>query len=158
VIIDDSKTAKRGQVMEAVATMKDSITDAYIRGHQYVCGILVVRQHVIPLGLRLYVKTGPCAALDLPFRHTTALAAQLIRECKAPAGVKVLVLLDAYYRRHTVVQACREQKFHLASTLKRHRSLCKQGWKLKAGRDGRNLCRRRRTDALDLAKPTGPVR
>jgi hypothetical protein len=56
------------------------------------------------------------------------------------------------------VRACREQHFHFASTLKSNRSLFKQGWKLKAGRYGRNLFRRRRTDTLDLAKPYGPVR
>jgi SRSO17 transposase len=36
VIIDDSKKAKRGKAMDAVAKMKDSTTDAYIRGHHYV--------------------------------------------------------------------------------------------------------------------------
>ena len=46
----------------------------------------------------------------------------------------------------------------VASTLKSNRSLFKPGWKLKAGRYGRNLCRRRRTDTLDLTKPSGPVR
>ena len=45
-----------------------------------------------------------------------------------------------------------------ASTLKSNRSLFKPGWKLKAGRYGRNLFRRRRTDTLGLAKPQGPVR
>ena len=58
----------------------------------------------------------------------------------------------------TVVKACRAQQFHVASTLKSNRSLFKQGWKLKAGRYGRHLCRRRRTDTLDLAKPDGQVR
>jgi SRSO17 transposase len=158
LIIDDSKKAKRGKQMDAVAKLKDPTTDAYIRGHQYVCGILVFRQWVIPFGIRLYVKKAQCAALGLPFRKTTELAAQLIRECKAPAGVTVMVLFDAYYLCDTVVKACRERRFHFASTLKSNRSLFKHGWKLKAGRYGRNLCRRRRTDTLDMAKPAGPVR
>jgi SRSO17 transposase len=34
----------------------------------------------------------------------------------------------------------------------------KLGWKLKAGRYGRNLCRRRRTDTLLIAKPHGKAR
>jgi hypothetical protein len=50
------------------------------------------------------------------------------------------------------------QHFHFASTLKRNRSLFKQGWKLHAGRYGRHLFRWRRTDTLDLAKPYGPAR
>ena len=157
LVLDDSKKAKRGKTMDAVAKMKDSTTDAYIRGHQYVCAILVCRDHVIPLGIRLYVKQADCPALGLSFRKTTQLAAQLIREFKAPTGVKVMVLFDAYYLCATVVKACREQHFHFASTLKSNRSLFKRGWKLKAGRYGRNLFRRRRTDTLDLSKPYGQV-
>ena len=41
LIIDDSKHAKRGKTMEAVAKMKDPTTEAYIRGQRYVCAILV---------------------------------------------------------------------------------------------------------------------
>jgi SRSO17 transposase len=158
LLIDDSKQAKRGQHMDAVAKMKDPTTDAYIRGHQYVCGILVFRQQVIPWGIRLYVKQAHCGAVGVPFRKTTEMAAQLIREFKAPTGVKVMVLFDAYYLCHTVVKACREKHFPFASTLQSNRSLFKHGWKLKAGRYGRNLCRRRRTATLMLVKPHGEVR
>jgi hypothetical protein len=51
-LIDDSQKAKRGQHRNAVAKMKDPTTDASIRGHQSVCGILGFRQQVIPWGLR----------------------------------------------------------------------------------------------------------
>jgi SRSO17 transposase len=158
LILDDSKKAKRGTCMDAVAKMKDPVTDAYIRGHHYVCAILVCRRQVIPWGIRLYMKPEHAKALGLPFRKTTELAAQLIRELQVPAGVKVVVLFDAYYLCRTVVQACREQHFHFASTLKSNRSLFKPGWKLKAGRYGRNLFRRRRTDTLVIAKPHGKAR
>jgi SRSO17 transposase len=157
LVLDDSKKAKRGRTMDAVAKMKDSTTDTYIRGHQYVGAIVVCRNHVIPFGIRLYVKQAHCPALGLLFRKTTELAAQLIREFKAPTGVKVVVLFDAYDLGPPVVKACREKRFHFASTLKSHRRLFTQGWKLTAGRYGRHLFRRRRTDTLDLAKPYGPV-
>jgi hypothetical protein len=62
VVLDDAKQAKRGQTMDAVAKMKDSTTDAYIRGHQDVCAILVCRDHVIPFGLRLSVTQAYCPA------------------------------------------------------------------------------------------------
>jgi hypothetical protein len=84
LVIDDSKRATRGTAMDAVAKMKDPTIDAYIRGHQYVCGILVFRQHVIPYGVRLYVKKEYCPALGVAFRKTTELAAQLIRACTPP--------------------------------------------------------------------------
>jgi DDE superfamily endonuclease len=157
LVLDDSQKAKRGRTIDAIAKMKASTTNTDIRGHQYVCAILVCRDHVIPVGIRLYVTQAYCPALGLSFRKTTELAAQLIREFKASTGVKVVVLFDAYSLCATVVKACREQRFHFASTLKSNRSLFKLGWKLKAGRYGRNLFRRRRTDTLDLSKPYGPV-
>jgi SRSO17 transposase len=158
LILDDSKKAKRGKRMEAVAKMKDPTTGAYLRGHQYVCGTLLFRGHVIPWGIRLYVKEEACAAIGVPFQKTTELAAQLIREFNAPAGVKVLVLFDAYYLCPTVVKACREKQFRFASTLKSNRSLFKPGWKLKAGRYGRNRFRRHRTKTLVITKPHGSTR
>jgi SRSO17 transposase len=158
LILDDSKKGKRGKTMDAIAKMKDPVLNAYIWGHHYVCAILVYRDHVIPFGIRLYVKKEQCRALGRPFQKTTELAAQLIREFQAPAGVKVMVLFDAYYLCPTVVKACREQQFHFASTLKSNRSLFKQGWKLKAGRYGKNLFRRRRTQPLEVGKPQGRVR
>jgi hypothetical protein len=56
LIIDDSKKAKRGWQMDAVTTRKDPTTEAYIRGPQSVYAILADHDHVIPFGIRLYVK------------------------------------------------------------------------------------------------------
>ena len=158
LILDDSKQAKRGQLMDAIAKMKDPTPEAYIRGHQYVCAILVYRDQVIPWGIRLYVKKEPCAGVGVPFRKTTELAAQLIRECHAPAGVQLLVLFDAYYLCPTVVKACRETRFHVVSTLRSHRNLWRPGWKLKVGHYGRHLLRRRRTETLVITKPYSSAR
>jgi DDE superfamily endonuclease len=82
--IDDSKKAKRGTAMDAVAKMKDSTLDTYIRGHQYVCAILVLREYGFPLGIRRYIKNVHCPALGRPFWKTTELAAQLIRGFEPP--------------------------------------------------------------------------
>jgi hypothetical protein len=144
--------------MDAVAKMKDPVTDTDIQGHQYICAILVCCGQVIAWGLRLSVQPQDAKALNLPFQQTTAWAAHLIREFKAPSGVTVIVLVDAYYLCHTVGQACRAQGLRMASTLKGHRSLFKPGWQLKAGRYGQNLLRRRRTRSLVLTKRHGRVR
>ncbi len=144
--------------MEAVAKMKAPTTDASIRGHQDVCGTLLFRGHVIPWGIRLCVQNEACAAVGVPFQKTPESAARLIREFNAPTGVKVLVLFDAHSLWPPVVKACREQCFHFASTLKSHRTLLTSGWKLKAGRSGRNLLRRRRTETLVITKPHGSAR
>jgi hypothetical protein len=138
--------------------MKDPTTDTYIQGHQYVCAIVVCCEAVIPLGIRLCVRKAQCVALGVAFHKTTELAAQVIQEFKAPAGVNVLVLFDAYYLCHTVVKACRAQRFHFATTLKSNRRLCQLGWKLIAGRSGRNLFRRRHTETLVSVKPQGQAR
>jgi hypothetical protein len=126
-----------------------------MRGHQYVWAILVFRDHVIPWGIRLSVKAEHARALAVSFRKITELAAQLIQELQVPTGVKVIVLFDAYSRWRRVVQACRGQHFHFASTLKGNRSLFKSGWKLKVGRYGTKLFRRRRTATLVSARPHG---
>jgi hypothetical protein len=156
--IDDAKKAKRGQAMDAIAKRKDPTTEAYIRGHPSVCAILVCRDHVIPFGLRLSVKQAHRAALGLPCRTTPELAAPLLRAFKPSTGVTGVALVDAFSLGPTVVKAGREQPWPVASTLQRNRRLGQHGWQLKAGRYGRPLCRRRRTDTLALAQPYGPVR
>jgi SRSO17 transposase len=158
LLIDDSQKGKRGRHMAAVAKMKDPTTQAYRRGHQDVCAILVFRDHVMPWGIRLYVTAEYARALKISFRKTTELAAQLIQECKAPTGVNGIVLFDADSLCRRVVQACQDQPCHVASTLKSTRSLFKSGWKLKAGRYGKKLFRRRRTATLVSAKPHGSAR
>ena len=158
LIIDDSKTATRGQAMDAVAKMKDPTTDAYIWGHQDVWGTLRCRPHGIPWGIRLYVKQEAGAAVGVPFQKTTPLAAHLMREFNAPAGVRVVVWCDADDLCPTVVKACRDKRFPCASPLKSHRSLCKPGWKLTAGGYGRKQFRRWRTDTLVLTTPHGSAR
>lgn len=141
LILAGAKTTKRGKVMDAIAKMNAPTTDTYRRGDYYVCAILVYRHHVIPWGIRLYVKREQGAGVSVPCSKTTGLAAQLSREFRAPAGVavKVLIRFDADYRCHTVGKACREQRWHLASTLQGHRSLFQLSWKLKAGCYSRNL-------------------
>ncbi|HEX9868410.1 MAG TPA: hypothetical protein VGC99_07405, partial [Candidatus Tectomicrobia bacterium] len=144
-VIDASKKATRGRAMEAVAKTQEPTTEGSIRGHQSVCARLVVREQVIPWGIRLYVQPEHANALGLPCDTTTELAGQLSRELKPSVGVTVMVLCEASALCHTVVQAGREQHVHFDSTLKSQRSLFKQGWKLTAGRYGKHLFRRRCT-------------
>jgi hypothetical protein len=158
VIMDDAQQATRGKAMDAMAPMQDPMTDADIRGHPDVWAILVERDHVLPVGIRLSVKKAPCPTVGVPFPKSTALAAQRIRACTPPAGVTIVGWCAADDLCPTVGQACREPSCHVASTLQSHRSLFTQGWKLPAGRAGRQRFRRRRTDPLDRAKPDGSVR
>jgi len=157
VVLDEAKTATRGHTLDAVAKRKDATTDASMRGPQDVGASLVGRGHVIPFGLRLSVTHASGPAFGRSCRKTTPVAAQLMRACKAPPGVQVIVLGEASSLGTTVVQACREPQGHCASPLTRHRRLLTRGWQRTAGRSGRTLLRRRRTDTLDLSKPEGQV-
>jgi hypothetical protein len=78
--------------------MKAPLTQASMRGHQYVWAILVFRDHVIPWGILLSMKAEHARALAVSYRKTIELVAQLIQEFKVPTGVKVIVLFDAYSR------------------------------------------------------------
>ncbi len=158
LVIDDSKKAKRGPHMEAVAGMKDSATDTSRRGPQDVGALLRCRARVIPYGSRRYVKPAHANAVGLPVHKTPALAAQLIRGLQPPPGIRAVVLFAAYSLCRDVFQARRDQHLHLASTLQGHRTLFKLGWQLKAGRDGKPLLRRRRTDSLAILKAPGNAR
>ena len=160
LILDDSKKRKRGRAMQAVCWMKDPVSNASMRGHQYVTAVLSFRGHTIPFGVRLYIKKEDCRALQRPFRKTTELAAALIREFQPPENVRVHVLFDSFYLCPVVVKACRAKGFHFLSTVKSNRNLFKNARKLKAGRYGRHLFRRRRVakKTFSIEKQHGPVR
>jgi SRSO17 transposase len=158
LIIDDSKKQKRGQAMEAVNWIHDPLSGKSVRGHQYVTATLRFRGHTIPWGIRLYIKKNDCRPLKHPFKKTTQLAAELIKEFTPPEGVRVLVLFDSYYLCPTVVKACRRQQFHFVSTLKSNRNLYKNGRKLKAGGYGPRLLRRSRKKTYRINKTKGYVK
>jgi len=141
LLLDDSMKVKRGKAMEAVGYLHDSATGTKRPGHQYVTAVIQFQGLIIPLGVRLYVKKEHSRGVGVPFRKSTQLAADLIREFNAPAGVSVVVLFDSFYLCKTVVKACREKGFHYASALKQNRNLFRDGRKLKAGRYARKLRR-----------------
>ena len=151
-IVDDSNKHKRGKHMDAVDWTYDHSTNRKVRAHLYVTAVVGFRGYTIPWGVHLYAKKHHCKALGIPFRRTTELAAELIESFTPPEGVKVMVLFDSYYLCKTVVRACRRKGFHFVSTLKANRNLFRGGRKLKAGRYGRNLYRRRPKKHLKLRK------
>lgn len=157
LILDDSKKQKRGKTMDAVGWIRDPLTGKNIRGHQFVTAVLRIGGHVIPWGIRLYIKKEDCRSLGCEFKKTTQLAADLIEEFQPPEGVKVLVLFDSYYLCPTVVKTCRKQGFHFVSTLKSNRNLFKNGRKLKTGTYGKNLFRQTPKKTFSVRKPNGSV-
>lgn len=112
LILDDSKSQKRGKAIQAVGWIRDQLTGRNIRGHQYVTAVIRFRGHTIPFGIRLYVKKEDCKGLGIEFKKTTQLAAELISEFKPPEGVHVRVLFDSFYLCPVVVKSCRKSGFH----------------------------------------------
>jgi hypothetical protein len=53
---------------------------------------------------------------------------------------------------------CRDQRCQVAAPLQRPQRLCKPGWNLTAGCEGRQQCRRRRTDTLVITTLSGRAR
>jgi hypothetical protein len=157
LILDDSKKQKRGKTMDAVGWIRDPLSGKNIRGHQFITAVLRIQGHVIPWGIRLYIKKEDCRHLERDFRKTTQLAADLIDTFEPPQGVKVIVLFDSYYLCPTVVKSCRKQHFHFVSTLKSNRNLFKNGRKLKTGTYSKNLFRRQSKKHLSIHKSKGPV-
>ena len=143
LIVDDSVSRKRGKQMDAVGYLHDPVHGGTVRGHQYVTAVLKARGHVIPFGIRLYIKKQHAPGLGVRFRKLTELAADLIREFVPPSSVRVVVLFDSYYLCPKVAAACREKGFHYVSVLRQNRNLWKNGRKLKAGRYGTRLYRRK---------------
>jgi hypothetical protein len=151
LLLDDSKKRKRGQAMQAVCWMKDPLTNASIRGHQYVTAVPSFRGHMIPLGVRLYIKKEHGRTLQRSFRKTTELAAESIRQFQPPNGVRGRVLFDSFYLCPAAAKTCRAQQFHFLSTLKSNRKLFQHGRKLKADFHGRSLFRRGRIAAKSFS-------
>jgi hypothetical protein len=155
IILDDSKKHKRGKKMQGVDWLFDPTTGRKVRGHQYVMAVVEFRGHLIPFGVRLYVKKERCNALGVPFRKTTELAADLIARFAPPIDLEVVVLFDSYYLCPTVTQACSQSAFSFVSTLKNNRNLSRTGRLLKAGRYGRSLFRRQPKESLTIPKDHG---
>ena len=155
LILDDSKKQKRGKTMEAVNWIHDPVSGRSVKGHQYVTALLRFRGHVIPWGIRLYINKKDCQALNRPFKKTTQMAAELIREFIPPAGLRVRVLFDSYYLCPVVVKACRKKGFRFVSTLKSNRNLFKNGRKLKVAGYGQRLLRRQKKKTCRLKKSNG---
>lgn len=155
LVIDDSKKGKRGKTMDAVGWVYDPVAQKSVPGHQYVQAVIRFKGQTIPFGVRLYVKEEDAEELKVPFRKTTALAADLIRSFDAPVGVKVVVLFDSYYLCHAVVKACINKRFFYVSTLKKNRNLFKDGRKLKAADYGKGLWRRRKRRKFSHGRSAG---
>jgi len=127
VILDDSKTAKRGKHVQAAFRMFDHTTQRFLWGHQFVCVTLLYRGIAIPYAIELYRSKDDCRKRHLPFRKLTQIAEDLIASLPDFGVKRVYVLADTYYASKQIIRTVRAQGFHFVSFLKSNRRLLIDG-------------------------------
>ena len=138
-IIDETQTLKKAKIMDAVGTVHLHSTGTYAKGHMILKVCLYYRGITIPWGSRLYVKKEHAAKLHLPFRKLTELAAEAIATATIPEQFNVTVLFDSFYLCPTVVNACKQRKWHYISVAKANRRFTVGNLSRRLGRYGRNV-------------------
>jgi len=123
VIIDDSKTAKRGKHVQAAFRLFDHTTQRFLWGHQFVCVTLLYRGMIIPYAIELYRSKDDCRNRQLPFRKLTQIAEDLITTLPDFGVRRVYVLADTYYASKQIIRTVRAKGFHFISFLKTNRRL-----------------------------------
>jgi len=140
-IIDDTQTLKRAKKMDAVGKLHHHATGKYGTGHTILKVCLYYRGVTIPWASLLYIKEEHAGKLKVGFRKLTELAGQAIRNAPLPEKFQVTVLFDAFYLCPTVVNACKERKWHYIGVGKANRWFTSGSVKRKLGKYGRNVLR-----------------
>lgn len=166
-IIDDTQILKRAKKMQGVGKLRHHATGKYGTGHTIIKICLYYRGVTIVWGSWLYVKKEHAASLEIPFCKLTELAGQAIRNAPLPERFQVTVLFDAFYLCPTVVNACRQRKWHYISVGKANRWFTVGSVKRRLGKYGRNVLRNsgkwynitglRQTKAYRLAERIGQL-
>ena len=119
LILDDTRIAKRGRKMDHVSKIWDHKQQKFVRGHIVLAAALVFRGVVLPWRVDLWKPKGHSGPR---YRKLTDMAAAMIKDLAAPAGVKVRVLFDAFYLCPTVTKACESKGFFFFSVAQRNRN------------------------------------
>src|SRR5262245_23914169 len=118
LLLDDTRIAKRGQKMAWLSKIWDHTAQRFVRGHFVISAAVTFRGVTLPWCFRLW---APKNTPGVPYRKSTNIVADLIRTFRAPKGVKVRVLFDAFYLCPAVTQACEERDFNWFSVAARNR-------------------------------------
>lgn len=103
LIIDDTRIAKRGQKMFGVSKIWDHKQQRYVHGHIVVSAAILFRGVTLPWWFDLWLSKRWAGR---SYRKTTEIAAAMILAFAPPAGLKVRVLLDAFYLCPLVTNTC----------------------------------------------------
>lgn len=117
VIMDDSKTAKRGKHVQAAFSAFgrfDHTTQRFLWGHQFVCVMLLYRGMTIPYTIELYRSQDDCQKGRLPFRKLTQITKDVIATWPDFGVQRVYLLADTYYASNQIIRAVRAKGFSAA--------------------------------------------
>jgi len=127
LLLDDTRTGKRGKKMAYLSKIWDHTHQRYVRGHIVVTAAIMFRGVVFPWRFVLY---KPRRYAKSSYRKLTEIAAEIIGEFKPVADLKVRVLFDAYYLCPKVTKTCEIRGFKWFSVASRNRAFTR----VRAGR------------------------
>lgn len=119
LLLDDTRTAKRGKKMACLSKIWDHTHQRYVRGHIVVTAAIMFRGVVFPWRFVLY---KPRKSANSSYRKLTETAADIIDELAPPEGLKVRVLFDAYYLCPKVTKTCEKHSFTWFSVASKNRT------------------------------------
>lgn len=126
LILDDHRIAKRGRKMDRLSKIWDHKLQRFVHGHIVLFAAICFRGVVMPIRLQLWKPKGQPGPR---YRKLTDLAAEMIRQFEAPAGLKVRVLFDAFYLCPQVVKSCESRGFTFFSVASKNRNFRRDGEK-----------------------------
>ena len=119
LILDDNRIAKRARKMDGISKIWDHKQQKFVYGHMALLATIAFRGVLLPWRIDLWKPKGHSGPR---YRKLTHMAAQMIKDFAAPAGVKVRVLFDAFYLCPTVTKACVSRGFFFFSVAQRGRN------------------------------------
>jgi hypothetical protein len=127
LLIDDTKTAKRGKKMAALTKIWDHAQQRFVHGHILVHAAIVFRGVTWPWSFEMWLPEKYCRDQKLAYRKLTRIAAEMIRAFEPPRGVQVRVLFDAFYLCALVTKACENRDFTWFSVASKNRRFAREG-------------------------------
>lgn len=124
LILDDNRIAKRGRRMGYVSKIWDHKQQKFVRGHIALFAAVAFRGVVLPWRVELWKPKGHPGPR---YRKLTDMAAAMVKAFRAPEGVKVRVLFDAFYLCPQVARACEGNGFTFFSVASRNRTFTTDG-------------------------------
>jgi SRSO17 transposase len=131
LILDDNRIAKRGRKMGYVSKIWDHKQQRFVRGHIALFAAVAFRGVVLPWKVELWKPKGHPGPR---YRKLTDMAAAIVKAFRAPEGVKVRVLFDAFYLCPQVARACEGNGFTFFSVAARNRTFTTDAGKRAMGK------------------------